>query len=234
MNITPEQVDLIVKRVVAQLGASAVAAPPSTAARLDQPSESVSRPAVQTADQVIAAQVITGSLLSETVNGSRQVRISPKAILTPSARDFIKQKGIQIIRETASDKPSSGSRWLVLVTRPNPQIEAAAEWLPQQGVAFDLKLSGLPAEAAAQSISALCRGEAAQVVVFTDQPELVACLANRNERVRAAAAATAATVERVRVSLQANLIAIDPASRNTYEIKSLLKAFRTRPLTTDN
>jgi hypothetical protein len=221
MNFTPEQVDLIVQRVVAQLAPQAAAALPATAARLD-PAEGSSSPlAVQ-----VSEHVITQALLSETVNGSRQVRISPQAILTPSARDFVKQQGIKIIRETASAKSSSVSRWQVIVTRSNPQITAAVESLPQLGIAFDLRLLGLPAEAAAQATSALCRGESAQIVVFTDQPELVACLANRNDRVRAAAAGSVAAVERVRISMQANLIAIDPESRNTHELKALLKAFK--------
>ena len=221
MNFTTEQVDLIVQRVVAQLAPQAVATLLATSARTD-PAEGSSSPlAVQISDLVI-----TQALLSGAVNGSRQVRISPKAILTPSARDYVNQQGIKIVRETAAAKSVAPIRWQVIVSKSNPQIAGAVESLPQLGVAVDLRLSGLPAEAATQATSALCRGEAAQVVVFTDQPELVACLANRNERVRAAAAANVAAVERVRISMQANLIAIDPASRNTYELKSLLKAFK--------
>lgn len=221
MNFTPEQVDLIVQRVVAELGPGAVAPAPAFAERLDPAGEIASSNTVQIIDPVI-----TQALLAEAVNGSRQVRVSTKAILTPSARDFVKQQGISIIRGAAAGKSLSPIRWQVIVTRSNPQITAAVESLPQLGIAFDLRILGLPAEAAAQSISALCRGEAAQVVVLTDQPELVACLANRNDRVRAAAAASVAVVERVRISMQANLIAIDPASRNAHELKALLKAFK--------
>jgi len=219
MNFTPEQVDQIVERVVAQLGPGAVA-PPATIARLDREGESASPSAVQIADQVI-----TQALLTEAVRGAGQVRIGPRAILTPSARDFVQQRGIKIIRESASLKPATAMRWQVIATKSNSQIMAALASLPYQGVAYELRLSGLPADAAAQGISALCRGEAAQVVVFTDQPELVACLANRNDRVRAAAVPDVAAVERARVSMQPNLIVIDPQSRNAHEIKNLLNAF---------
>jgi hypothetical protein len=164
--------------------------------------------------------------LAEAVNGSSQVRIGTKAILTPSARDFVKQRGIKIIREAASAKPES-LRWQVIVTSSNSRITAAVEILPQLGVSIDLKLSGLPAEAAAQATSALCRGEATQVVVFTDQPEFVACLANRNDQIRAAVGTDVAAVERVRGSMHANLVAIDPGTRSAHELKALLKAFKT-------
>jgi len=222
MNFTPEQVDLIVQRVMAQLGPGVVAASASPG------SVGASSPilAAQVADPVVTDRVITGALLVEKVNGSNQVRIAPEAILTPSARDFVKQRGIRIIRETAAARLSAVVRWQVIVTKANPNIAAALESLSQSGVAADVKLSALPAEAAAEASSALCRGEAAQVVVLTDQPELVACLANRNEKIRAAAAANVAAVNRVRVSMQANLIAIDPGSCNAHELKAVLKAFK--------
>jgi hypothetical protein len=219
MNFTPEQVDLIVQRVVAQLGPGAVAAAPDASAIQNRVGDTSPVPAAQIADQVVTQQ-----LLAERVNGSNQVCIGSKAILTPSARDFVKQRGIKIIRETAAAKTAT-LRWQVIVTKPIANISAAIASLSELGVAVDQRLSGLPAEAAAQATSALCRGEAAHVVVFTAHPEFVACLANRTVKVRAAAVPDVAAVERVRVSMNANLIAIDPASRNAHEIKALLKAF---------
>lgn len=221
MNFTPEQVELIVQRVVAELGPGAVAAPSAMRARQVSPGASSPIPAVQ-----IAEQVVTQALLAETVNGASQVHIGIKAILTPSARDFVKQRGIKIIRETTSARPAA-LRWQVIATSSNAQITAALESLPQHGVAVDLKLSGMPAEAAAQATSALCRGEAEQAVVFTDQPEFLACLANRNDRIRAAVGTDVATVERARGSMQANLIAVDPGTRSAHELKALLRAFKT-------
>jgi len=217
MNFSPEQVELIVQRVVAQLGPGAVAAPAAASERPVAPSPVLP---VQIADQIV-----TQALLAEAVNGSNQVRIGPKAILTPSARDFVKQRGIQIIREASAAKPSS-QRWQIIVSRTNPNITAAVEGLSQLGVTASVTLSGLPAEAAALATSFLCRGDAAKVVVFTDQPELVACLVNRNDKVRAAATANAASVERVLVSMQPNLIAVNPDTRSAHEIKSLLKVFK--------
>ncbi len=226
MNFTPEQVDLIVQRVLAQLGPSAVAAPAAAGAHLAAAVAPSPVPAAQVADQVVTGQVITGALLTETVNGFRQVQIGPKAILTPSARDFVKQRGIQIIREATAAAKASAIRWQIIVTRSNPQVTAAVESLPQLGVAASVTLSGLPAEAAAQATSALCRGEAIKVVVFTDQPELLSCLANRNDKVRAAAATNVAVAERIRGSMQANLLAVDPGTRSAHEIKGLLRVFK--------
>ena len=122
MNVTSEQIDLIVQRVVARLGPRAVASPEPAAHR---------NPGGSPATLQLTDPVITQALLAETLNGSPQVRISAKAILTPTARDFIRQKGIQIIRETASTKPPASIRWQVITTKSNPQITAALESLPK-------------------------------------------------------------------------------------------------------
>jgi ribose 5-phosphate isomerase RpiB len=89
------------------------------------------------------------------------------------------------------------------------------------GVACEQKLHGSTSETAAQAISAICRGEADGVIILTAEPELGACLANRNDRIRAAVAGDANGVERVKSSLKPNVWAID-AQRTSFEMKKLV------------
>jgi hypothetical protein len=219
MNFTPEEIELIVHRVLEHIETPAGAARSQTGFGAEFPS-SAAHNAVR-----VSGQVITQALLAEALNGSATVTIGPKAILTPSARDFLRHREIEVVRELAQSSSPVAIRWQIIAARSTPQAAAAARHLQHSGIACDIRLSGLPAEAAAQATSALCRGEAEHVVVFSDQPEIVACLANRNERIRAAVIAEAATVERVQKSLNPNLLAIDPAGKGVYELKALLKAF---------
>lgn len=215
MNLTPEYVELIVQRVLAHLGTAGTLAHQSAPAAYERPGHCVQ----------VTERVVTQALLAAAVNGTNIVQIGPKAILTPSARDFIRSRRIEIIRETPPSKKATSAHWQVLVTATTPQIAPLVEALKQSGIACDLRLLGLPAEAAAQAITALCRGEADKIVVFTNQPELVACLANRNDRVHAAAVADAKTAERVWRDMNANLLAIDPAGKGVKELHTCLKAF---------
>lgn len=217
MNFTPEQVDLIVQRVLEHLNAAA--ARPSSAIV----TTASTKPAARSEAVRIEAQVVTQAVLAGSVNGHARVSIGAKAILTPSARDFVRARGIEVVRESSSRATKPALRWQVIVSKTTPQLASALHALKQSR--GDTTLSGQPAEAAALAISALCRGEAERVVVFSDQPELAACLANRNDRVRAAAVADEVSVERVRKSLPANLLAIDPSGKGVHELKSLLKAF---------
>jgi len=219
MNFTPEHVELIVQRVLEHLGTPGGRAPaaPGSASR---PSDSAVPKGVQ-----ISEAVVTQALLAETINGAKQVQIGPKAILTPSARDFVRNHGIQVLREPSTPRGAASIRLQVIATVSTPATAASVEGFQARGIAVDFRLLGIPAEAASQAISALCRGEAAKVVVFTSHPELVACLANRNDRLRAAAVADAAGAERVQKTLNPNLLAIDPSTRGVHELKALLKPF---------
>lgn len=222
MNFTPEQVDLIVARVLEQIG---TAEAPARAA--NTPAGSGTKPASVAAAVRIDAPVITQALLAESVNGSARVAIGTKAILTPSARDWVRTRGVEIIRE-GTPQTKSASRSQVIVVTSTPQVLAVIDGLRQEGIIAERKLTGTPTEAAALATSALCRGEAEQVVLFTDQPELAACLANRNEQVRAAPVGDAAAVERALKILRANLLAVDPTGRGAYELKSMLRGVARR------
>jgi hypothetical protein len=218
MNFTPETVELIVQRVLEHLGTPAPGTPASASAAV--------APAVPAPQGFrISAQIVTQALLAEGINGSTKVRIGPKAIVTPSGLDFVRQRGIEIIREPAAAIAKTAARWQVIVTTPHSNIAPAVESLKQYGIVCDLRLSGLPGEAATQAISAICRGDAAKVVIFTAEPELVACLANRNERIRAAAIGDAAALARTQRELKPNVLALDPSDKSVHELRTLLKIF---------
>jgi hypothetical protein len=219
MNFTTEQVDLIVQRVLEHLDTPGSAAPAATGSA-GHALDSAAPNWVQ-----LSEAVVTQALLAEAIKGAIQVRIGPKAILTPSARDFVRHRGIEVIREPSSLAASVSLRWQIIATVSTTAIAAVVEGLKMCGIAAGSRLLGLPAEAASQAIGAVCRGEAARVVVFTSEPELVACLSNRNDRVRAANVADSAAAERVQRTLNPNLIAIDPSGKGVHELKALLKAF---------
>src|SRR6266404_2887620 len=107
MNFSAEHVDLIVQRVLEHLGTPGGHAPGATSATS---SSSASLPVAAPKGVRITESVVTQALLAETINGAKQVRIGPAAILTPSARDFIRNYGIEIIRESSSRATSTDVR----------------------------------------------------------------------------------------------------------------------------
>ena len=158
----------------------------------------------------ISERVITGELLRRLAVGA-VVQISPKALLTPSARDAVASLKLQVVRESAAGPTTAGRQtsWLVLSAQPGTALDSALPGWKTAGGRVELRRTATPAETAEQAIGALCRGEAQGVLVLSPEPEWIACLANRNDRVRGASVATAAALSRLSAGLRFNLLAVD-------------------------
>lgn len=245
MSFEAVEIERIVAEVMERLLTSPAAAhsmeqassQPAAAAQMSSASivqpvvESTSSPGLQSPPVHVAEAVITADLLQSRLNGEKTVQVGARAVLTPSARDFFRTRNIQWTR-AADGNASAGvtgrstvTHWQAVISKANSQVEAVVKNLLSAGAAWETRLTGLPVEAARQGVSALCRGEAAGVVVFAEQPELVACLANRNSKLRAAAVWNAQQVAAAARHLGANLLAIDPVGKSFFELRTMLKAF---------
>jgi len=211
-------IDEIVSRVLKELRTAGAAAP-SVPAAAPAPIE---KPPV--GEVAITAAVITAELLVQSLGSAKKLRIAPRAILTPSARDVIRQRGLEVLREVAGPSSKSvAASWRILVSKAGPQVDSALDALRSGGVGFDRQLSGTTDEAVSGSVSALSRNEVNGIVLLTTSPELAACLANRSERIQAVALRDVATVGEIRRQFQPNLVAIDPTNRSAFELRQLLK-----------
>jgi hypothetical protein len=178
------------------------------------------------ADEVtILERVITAEVLLRDLRGARRVVIAPKALLTPTAQDVIRSRRLEIVRQSAAPRVASATprrRWLILVGQSLPGVTAAVGAWRNAGGVLETTLVGTAAEAAARAISAICRGEADEVLVISTQPESVACLANRNEAVRGVVLVDAVAVSRLRDSLRPNVWVVDATPRGGFDLASLL------------
>lgn len=173
--------------------------------------------------------VITGDLLEEKLNGAKRLRIGAKAILTPSARDVLRKRDIEWNRNGTAqigDAASQGKRVLIAQTVTLAVQTLLAEWKRTGAGQWRIELVGQPREAVELGIGMICKAEADGVAVLTDQAELVACQVNRNERIRAAVVADVTAVERVRESMEANFICINPTGKSFIELRNILKRFQ--------
>jgi len=219
MTTDASLIDEIVQRVLRELGTPAAA---PRRAHVEVP-----KPAIPAA-VAIEARVITRELLENRVGSATRIHLRSSALVTPSARDYLRERQIEVaVEEALPTVGSVAAPCRVLLTGPAPQVSSALASLRNTGLIGEQRLVGLPAEAASEATSILCRGEASRVVIFTDKPELVACLANRNERVRGAALHDLSALDRLRTSLKPNLLAIDPAGKSEFELSRILKAINT-------
>ena len=239
MDLTPQQLEELVVRVVGEILTSSAGASASEAP--GQPGKFVaSYDAAPAAKQVAIAapekpadiavmieqSVITGDLLRERINGKKQVHIASRAVLTPSARDFLRNSNIVCVRgEQVAKAAVVSGRWLVIISSSSPAIDGAINAQRDSTETWEQKISGTAEEAAKLAVGAICRGEATGVVVISKAPEVVACLSNRNEQIRAAVVGCVRTVEAAQRKIGANVIAIHPGTKGSFELRNMFKAF---------
>lgn len=220
MTFTTQDIDQIVAQVMAQLQpAPAAVSYPKKEAPATPKAE---RPA-ESAELAFEDAVITGDLLEAKLTNQKRIRVRPGAVLTPTAKDVLRVKKLELVRGTATAGTSQKAKWLAISSRVASSVPSVIEQLKEDR--WEHRLSGTGTEATRQAVSAVCTAEAAGVVVLTGEPEVATCLANRNPRIRAATAHSVEAVQRIKKSLQPNLLAVDPAGRSFFELRNLLRAF---------
>lgn len=210
-------IEQIVAEVMRRLMPTAASAPAS--------SETNNGQTTQLTDSVITADV-----LAEKVAGRSKVVAGERAIVTPSARDWLRHNKVELIHgtsaasaaATASVEMNSGK--LVITHEASQTIDRVLEdaGRPANG-GWNQKSVESVDEAAKKAIGELRRESSRVIVVLTSEPEVVACLANRNEKVKAAVVADAAAVARVKSGLDGNVFVVDPAGRSFFELRNILR-----------
>lgn len=199
-------------------------APPASVKTNGPAGASKQKPARTSSEPVVFSErVITEALLEEKLGGASSVRFSPKAVLTPTARDYLRVNEIEWAYSTkaAPDRHASGGTLAALVVRSTPAVERViADLLPGART----ELLGCPDDAAKLAIAEIVRGGFARAVIFAEQAHRAACLANRHEAVKAVAVRDAADVAAIRKQLRANVWCLDPTSRGYFELRNVVKA----------
>jgi|GEM_PF-2035071 len=258
MALSSEVIDRIVQNVLNQIGTPAdSSAMPAASPNQTSSARPVSRQSGSTqtnpaqpgqgsslsstrgdAGISLSEQVITAEVLSKLSPGT-QVQVSPRALITPAARDVIASQKLQVVRapqQTGSPRPGSaqtgqasqaagGSR-LLIVVRNTPAVDQL--WQELSG-SWRRELQGCPDDAAKLAMGEIARGGAAQVVILADQTHRAACLANRHERVKAVAIRDAGELRLVRKQLRANVWCLDVGARTYFELKNLFREIQSIP-----
>lgn len=177
----------------------------------------------------ITAPVITANLLAESVRSGQPLKIGRKSILTPAARDWLNSKKVawsrtDVTTPLVADAGAKGNaRWQLIVQTVTPTVRALHESLKRNSEGLKIDLVGQPLEAATVAASALSTAERDGVMVVSEFAEIIACRANRSERVRAAVITDRKQLDLARQHLGVNLVCVNPNGRTFIELRNLLR-----------
>ena len=183
----------------------------------------------------ITDRVVTAELLGQRLAGKTfsAVAICPKAIITPSAFDFLRTKKVFWHRNTAEASPKADkpmTRWKAFVVTATANVLQAVEHTERDtfGKQWSHELLGGADEAVSAATSAINRGEVSGIAVFADHAELIACRANRSERINAAVVSDVQLITALKQYMNLNLMVVRPSGRSFFELRNLLKVFSSR------
>jgi ribose 5-phosphate isomerase RpiB len=214
-SIDPKDVDQIVREVLRRLEVVAGA-----------PRESNNKPNSQKDDPkelALAGRVISLADVDGRLSGIATVTLANGSVLTPAARDCLKEHGVTIQRRAAgSAKQSSpaGHSLVLGVAEINFNTANMVGYLAVHGIATQqLARTGLPTVVQEMCDSVALGGQ--RGVLLTAETVAGVCLANRRPGVRAAGASDTGAAATAMRSIAANLLVIDPAKTGAFQVQRI-------------
>jgi hypothetical protein len=214
MSLAEADIERIVREVMAQL--TRVAAPAPAAIPPQAPS-------AKNNDLIIDARVVTMESIAGRLNGAKQLVVTPGALVTPSVRDELRRRGIELKQESAAKKCNSLAPVLLVVGRTNQDPDLAVRMLRQEGI--DVKTESTTCLIKATEMLAAAAVAGSLGVLWTRHTAVALCLANRNKQLRAVLAASVPATTAAVAAVGANVLVIDPTAGTMYERKQVLRAF---------
>src|SRR5262249_22395995 len=95
--------------------------------RADRPGEHVLR---------WTGRVVAADDLSRSLNGHCELLVEPAAVITPLALEQLRDRGVQIRRQTAQPATTSQTIWGYAQDRPHPLVRSAVQALERDGLSW--------------------------------------------------------------------------------------------------
>lgn len=216
-NSTADAVRVIVEEVIRRIRAEAAKAPAGAAA---------SRGPAPLPDRVITLDIV-----EKLPAGTSRIAIDLRAVVTPSARDRARERGIAIERSAAAPAVSASPPRPFVVAHADAGADApsrAAEIARAVPASQQLPATGMADVVAAIAVHA--SRDAARGVLLTNRPSAAVILANRSASLRAVTGRDAAAVLAAANDCGANLIVVNPKELSTTSLQRLCVEFASRQL----
>src|SRR5688572_14561558 len=81
-------------------------------------------------------RVLAADDLRRSLNGHRELLLSPRAVITPLAADELRANGVAVRRSDDRAKLTAGPSWGYVQDRRHPMVDSAVESLRRDGVAL--------------------------------------------------------------------------------------------------
>jgi len=182
----------------------------------------------------IPGRVITADLLAENKKQSSVIQLEPKAIITPAARDYIKEHGLKIATGISSSCPSNqnetkseAGNWLAITVQGSDLLNTAMDSVSREAqIAWGNETASSVEQAAKRAVEEIETGRTG-VLIVTEKIATAACLVNRNDKVRGVTVRCSHDFADV-AELNANVVCLPGNGLSFTDYRNILKSVVTR------
>jgi hypothetical protein len=231
-TIDPEAVRAIVAEVLRRIGPMVKSDMPATPPTASQASTPSATPAPAVGGVSLPGRVISLALLEKLPAGIGRVTVEATAVITPSAREYVRDKGLVIERLAAAGSGAAAMSVPFFVAHAECGGDAAARAAAIARAAP--AAAQLPATGLADVVTALAlhaSRDGARGILLTGKPAVACVLANRSASLRAVTAREPATLAAAAVECAANLLVVDPANFPAAALIRMATELATSPTT---
>jgi len=170
--------------------------------------------------------LVTAIMLDELVRTGTEIRLITGSLLTPAARDWMKEHAVPITWED----PNIPTGTLAVVMDPTlAEMRAVRSLLDRRGGLADVIEPVGGRGGLAASTRRLCgkisRREVERGVVFAQDAAVPLCIANKHNRIRAALGLDIPSVEEACRELGINVLVIEYPNQTTYQMDQMIERF---------
>jgi hypothetical protein len=173
----------------------------------------------------IASRVVTLGELEGKLEGIKQLVVPAKAVITPAARDLLRQKKIDVgyaLPAKTANKPRLPL--VVGVAETKYDATSLVQAIARAGTTVE-RLAQTGMVQAVREISEEATKGGKLGLLLTGETAAALCFANRRVGVRAVAATSVVATPRAVQSIGANVLVIDPAGRGAFEMQRIVSQF---------
>ncbi len=182
-----------------------------------------STPTATLADRVIAAKTIVNL-----APGTRVAYIADKAVITPSARDIAKDRGIKLV--TAQAKPQQLShRQLILAQADCTRNVSDATGAVRRAVPTSQQLPSAGLATTLEALADHTGRDAARCILLSENTTVACIAANRFPAIRAVTATDNTTLKTSSAACAANVLILDPRDFSVGSLAQIAKSFARHP-----
>lgn len=213
-SVTPQDVARLVSEVINRIRAEGRAA-----------AESASAPAAL-ATVTLTDRVISAEILEKLPARTTTVQLARRAVITPSARDVARDRGISLIPAAAQPAGTSGRPLVIARADCATDVSALAARI-SRAVPQSQQLPAAGLTAALATLADHAGRDAARGLLLTGSPAVACVAANRYRSLRAVTDDTATGLKAAAAACAANLLIIDPSRFSALSLERLAAAFAT-------